>query len=312
MLCGQATVLLLAIGSIVLTVTRDGASRAVGMDDLRAFLNEPSATHSWFYLLAAVLGLYALNTLLATCRSVYRKWLRGLRAPSTYAPALIHVSFLVALLAHAVGGLAGSEGASLVIGPSWVELNAEREARLSDLDIERLPNGDIKQVWASVEVRGDDGTISSELVSYNGPLSSGLGSDLFLLARVTAIGIVKLSGLGQRCEAAVDEPCQLGPTQILPLYIHPATSANQPSMARVRLPARANAPAVDVWLTQGQPQRMADGQVISLDQIAPRPAILMRGRHTPGNPWALLSAVLLGLGLLMMWRRLIPRRGAQE
>jgi hypothetical protein len=30
-----------------------------------------------------------------------------------------------------------------------------------------------------------------------------------------------------------------------------------------------------------------------------------RQRHAPGNPWALVAAVVLALGLGMMWRRLL-------
>jgi len=102
--CGQATVLLLALGSVVLAATRDGASRAIAMDDLNGFFAAPAAAHLWFYLLVPVLGLYALNIFLATVRSVYRKWCDGLRDPRSYAAAVIHVAFLVALFAHLVGG----------------------------------------------------------------------------------------------------------------------------------------------------------------------------------------------------------------
>jgi len=64
--CGQATVLILALGSVVLAATRDGASRAIAMDDLNGFFAAPAAAHLWFYLLVPVLGLYALNIFLAT------------------------------------------------------------------------------------------------------------------------------------------------------------------------------------------------------------------------------------------------------
>jgi hypothetical protein len=44
--------------------------------------------------------------------------------------------------------------------------------------------------------------------------------------------------------------------------------------------------------------------------LGPRPAILLRPRSNPSNPWALVAAVFVGLGVALMWRRLIPRRGA--
>jgi len=41
-----------------------------------------------------------------------------------------------------------------------------------------------------------------------------------------------------------------------------------------------------------------------------KPAILLRHRRAPGNPIALLASLLLALGLLLMWRRFIPRASA--
>ena len=96
LVCGFATVLLLAVGSVVLTATREGASASVGLDDLRGFFAPPRLEHAWLYLLLPVAALYALNTLLATWDTVGRKWRAGLRAPTAYAASVVHVGFLVA------------------------------------------------------------------------------------------------------------------------------------------------------------------------------------------------------------------------
>jgi hypothetical protein len=41
--------------------------------------------------------------------------------------------------------------------------------------------------------------------------------------------------------------------------------------------------------------------------VTDEPALLLRVRETPGNPWALAAAALLALGTALMWRRLVPR-----
>jgi len=222
--CGQATALLLGVGSFVLVATRDGASAGVEMDDVRAFFTEPSAAHVWFYLLVPVLALYGVNTLLCTWDDFFAKWRAGLRAPRHHAAALLHVGFLVALGAHLLGGLTGREDGVVRLGSSWQSLGDGRDARLVDLRLEPLPTGALEQAWATVEVRAPDGTSAREVVSYNAPLSRGLGSDLFLLVR------------------------------------------------------------------QGS---------------APEPFVLMRHRHAPGNALAAASAVLMAVGLALMWRRFV-------
>jgi hypothetical protein len=222
-LCGQATVLLLGVGSIQLVRTRDGASQGVQLDDIRAFFTEPSVSHAWFYALLGVLTLYALNTVLCTWDSVMTKWARRVREPAAWAPSVIHVSFLLALVAHLVGGLWNRELDPLLLTPAWTDVGAGRQARLVDVVEERLPNGRAKSVRASVEWKDAAGQVTTRTLGYNEPLSEGWGAELVLLDQAGFVG-------AQR-------------------------------------------------------------------------AVQVRRRVTPGHPWALASALVMAVGLVLMGRR---------
>jgi len=305
-LCGQATVILLAIGSVVLAATRDGASARIAMDDIRGFFEPASLTHLWFYLLVAVLTLYALNTTLATWQNVARKWRDGVRAPRFYAPALIHLAFLTGLLAHGVGGLWGGELGRVLVGPAWKDLGGGRQARVVALDVDSHSNGTMKQIRASVELRSAAGAVTPALVRYNGPLSWALGSDLLLLIRPHAVPAVRLARGVHHCDLEVEGSCDLGGLQVELLYLHPPLRAGQGAFAQLRARG-ADAGEPEVFsLTPGQPRPLADGSLLSVEAIEARPAILLQHRHAPGNPWALLASVLLVLGLAVMWRRFGP------
>jgi len=306
-ICGQATVLLLAIGSVVLTATREGASAAIEMDDMRGFFDAPSVVHLWFYLLVLVLTLYALNTTLATWQNVAKKWRAGIRAPRFYAPAVIHVAFLVGLLAHGVGGVAGGELDRLMLGPSWAELGDGREARVTGLDFEPNPDGSMKQVRASVETRDAEGSLSETVVYYNGPLSRGLGSDLMLLVRPHSVPTLRLARGGDRCDVEVEGACELGDVRVELLYLHPPMQAGQSAFAQLRVHDASGGDTEAFSLTPGRSKQLADGSLLAIESLESRPAILLRHRRAPGNPLALLASILLGLGLLMMWRRFSPR-----
>lgn len=276
------------------------------MDDLRGFFVDFSVVHAWFYALVPVLGLYGLNVFLATWQNVLRKWRGGIRAPVAYAAAVIHLSFLVGLFAHLVGGVWSVEQGSVMVGPSWQELGDGRQARVVAMDIGRLPDGGVKQVWATIEVRSAGGNVSESIISYNKPLSSGLGTDLLLLVRPSAVpGAAQLVRGRDRCEVEMHGSCDLGDVRAQFLYLHPPTGARAGALARVRVTVEPNDAAEDLWLMQGRPTRMADGSSLALEGISTRPAILLRRRYAPGNVWALLSAVLLALGLGMMWRRFL-------
>jgi hypothetical protein len=185
-LCGQATVLLLGVGSVVVAATRDGASRGVRMDDIRVFFAEPSWVHTWFYLLVAVMVLYALNTFLATWHSVVQRWRGGVRTLAGYAPSVIHVAFLVALVAHLVGGLWPRGTGGFTIGPGWRPIGDGVQARVVSMDARRHPNGQLADLTAQLEVRDPDGRTRTETLGFNQPVSSGFGSDLLLMIRPVA------------------------------------------------------------------------------------------------------------------------------
>jgi hypothetical protein len=306
-LCGQATVLLLALGSVVFAATRDGASAGIELDDLRGFFAEPSMAHLWLYLLFPVLGLYGLNALLATWLSVVERWRKGIRAPRAYATAAIHLAFLVGLLAHLVGGIWGAEQPPVLVGPSWTGLDDGRHARVTALDVEHLPGGAVRQVHATIELRDAEGRISGSTLSYNGPFSAGLGSDLLLLLRPASVPAAArlVRSMTGSCLVELEDSCDLGGLQVELLYLHPAARRGGRAMARVRLRPAQTAPGQELWLAQGQPRSLADGSHLSLEDIETRPGVLLRRRHAPGTPWALLAAILLSAGLGLMWRRLV-------
>ncbi len=228
--CGLATVALLAVGSVVLPATADGASKGIALDDVRPFFDRPSSTHAWFYGLVAVLAAYALNTALATWHSVTRRWRAGVRAPTAYAPALFHLAFLVALLAHAVGGFYGREDGRFVVGPDLVSLPDGRRVRTLSLAIDALPSGMPKTVQAELEITTPAGAATRVTVGYNDPASTGLGSDLLILQ---------------------------------------------------------------------------DQALLPMGGGPPKPVVVLRERHSPGNPLALLAAVLMAAGVALLGRRLV-------
>ncbi len=306
-ICGQATVLLLAIGSVVLTATRDGASASIAMDDMRAFFAPVSAVHLWFYLLVGVLTLYALNTTLATYRNVVKKWRAGIRAPRFYAPAVIHLAFLVGLLAHGVGGVGGAELERLALGPSWKQLGDGREARVTGLEVDPNPDGSMKQLRARVETRDAGGSSAETVVFYNGPLSRGLGSELMLLVRPHSVPTLRLARGEDGCDVEVAGVCELGDVRAELLYLHPPLQPGQNAFAQLRVQNTGAGDAESFSLTPGRSKQLSDGSLLSAEGFGQRPAILLRHRRAPGNPLALLSSILLGLGLLMLWRRFSPR-----
>jgi hypothetical protein len=303
--CGLATVSLLAVGSFVLAATREGASAAVGMDDLRGFFAPPSIVHLWFYLLLPVAGLYALNTVLATWDTVSRRFRAGVRAPSAYAASIVHVGFLLALAAHAVGGFAGADLGQVILTEGWQPVPGFGEVRLVDLNVTTLPSGMPRSARAQVVVRGDDGAERPDTLGYNDPLSAGAGARLALLSEVGQVRVAELASGAERCLLAKGQGCAVAGERVEALEIAALPGGAAATLVRARGPSGA---LEDRWLRSDGELPLAGNRPLQLAGVRVVPAVLVRARKAPGNPWALAASVVLATGLALMWRRFAPRR----
>jgi hypothetical protein len=296
--CGLATVALLAIGSFVIAATREGASAGIGMDDLRGFFEPPRLAHLWLYLLFPVAALYAVNTVLATWDTVTRRWRGGARAPSAYAASIVHLGFLLALVAHAVGGFLGEDRGAVIVHSGWQEVPGFGEARLLSLDVEALPDGMPKEAWARLEVRGADGRTTEERVGYNAPISAGAGGRLALLSDLGDAWVARLASGRDACALAEGQVCRIGGEEVRVLRVAPGAGA--------LVQARGASGSQEVrWLGATTELALAGGRPLQLASVAPERAILLRSRAAPGNPWALAASVVLALGVVLMWRKLV-------
>jgi hypothetical protein len=307
--CGLATVVLLAIGSVVMAATRDGASAGIGLDDLTGFFERPSLAHLWLYALVPVVALYALNTFLATWETVTSRWRAGWREPRAYAAAVMHVAFLVALLAHVAGGFWSREGGGHVVTEGWQPLPGFGEARLVSLQVDELPNGMPREVRAAVELRDAAGRVEAAEVGYNRPLSGGLGSRLALLSELGRVPVARLASGDETCALTQGQRCTLGGEAIELLGFGEPGRSGSPS-ALVRF-AAAGGGTPARWLSPGALLGLRSGRPLLLVETAVVPAVALRVRETPGNPLALLASVLLAVGVLLMWRRLAPAGGSR-
>jgi hypothetical protein len=303
--CGFATVLLLGVGSFVIAATRDGASAGIGMDDLRGFFAPLRIEHLWLYLLFPVAGLYAVNTTLATWDTVSRRWRLGVRAPSAYAASLVHVGFLLGLVAHGAAGFLGEERGDVVVASGWQDVPGFGEARLLSLDVDALPDGTPRSVRARLEVRTPDGRVAEAEVGYNAPLSRGGGARLALLSDLGLVRMARLSSGPDGCLVVERGACSIGGLRVALLAIRPGPGGAPAALVRAPGPSGRDE---DGWLLRDGELALAGGRPLQLAGISVEPAVLLRARSAPGNPWALAAATVLSAGVALLWRKLRPAR----
>lgn len=303
LLCGQATVVLLAVGSVTLVATREGASAEIQMEDLTAFFTHPSPVHWWFYALVLVLCVYALNTALCTWDSVRQKLERRTTEAGAWAPAAIHVSFLIALVAHAIGGVWTVDREPVVVAADWVDVGLGRSARLVSLDAERLASGRPKRAEARLEVKDGAGQVRQVVVGYNQPLTAKLGTDVLLLEQAGEVPSAPRFSLGElRCSAAAHAGCALGQVHLEVLAVQEQGHWGDTPVAIVRV-TKPDGSTAQAYLLEGVAQDLESLGALRFEGSDRQPAVLLRGKTAPGNPWALASGLVMTLGLVLMGRR---------
>ncbi len=306
-ICGQATVVLLAIGSVVVSQTKGSATSGWFSDDLRFFFREPSIAHLWLWLLVPVLGLWGLNTLLCTWHNVLQRWRSGVRSAAAYGPAVIHAGFLLALLAHGIEGFFAEDFRPVSVGPDWTRLEAGgEEVRLADLTVELHPNGQPKEVRATLELRrGPDGLIRSEVVGINRPLSSGFGGLLHLVAdfgpRIDTARIA--TATGEAFDLKLGQSGRLGGHDVVLEAIETEWNDQPIPPTAILRWSELGPEAAPTFLPLGESLRLPDGSVARFEATGRHDRVVLRPRRAPGNPWAFAAAAAMLAGCLMMGRR---------
>jgi len=159
---GFAVAGLLALSSLMVPDPR-GKDPLPFSESIRAFVDPPSPEFWWFYLLVAAVLAWGVNGVFGTWRTwIVRAGVRDLRFVGVF---LVHLGFLVALLAHLVAGLTAGVEERVVLSSIPTEV-AGRSLRVVDVRTAENPDGSMRSLVATVDLgNGKEGTLG-----YNQPL----------------------------------------------------------------------------------------------------------------------------------------------
>ncbi|MDF1561850.1 MAG: hypothetical protein P1V51_02330 [Deltaproteobacteria bacterium] len=303
-ICGQLSVLLLGVGSVLIAARRQTTYADLALDDLRFFFERPSPWHLWFYLLLGVMVVYALNTVLCTWQNVASRIRMRVKSPALYAPAVMHLAFLAALLAHLIGGVWGRTLPTRVVGPEWSELPWGVSARTVGMSTRQHPDGSFAGVAIELEYRLEGKEeLRRGTLGFNQPVVLDASRKVLLIGGFQERPVAAVLSLGERrCELLTGgEPCPLGRQRVQLLGIERAQGLGTVARFQVLDPHGSASTTFGAW--PGLTHTLPDGTAVKLEAIESRAFVGVSGREMPGNLWALLGTALLGLGVLLHGRR---------
>ncbi|MBI2469807.1 MAG: hypothetical protein HYV59_00990 [Planctomycetes bacterium] len=158
---------LLIIGSLIMNYQPQQYTGLSG-EDISFFFTHKKPIHTWFYLLFIACVIYGVNAFLCTLDSIIRKAKVGVKKIPLYGASVVHIGFVITLVAHLIGGLYSFTEPPVSVADEWTDLGGV-EMKVTDLKTSSYPNGMPKIIEAFVTVR-KDGFEFSDTLGYNNPV----------------------------------------------------------------------------------------------------------------------------------------------
>lgn len=295
---------LLIIGSLIMNFNPHQYAGLSG-EDISFFFIHKKPIHIWFYLLFLACILYGVNTFLCTLDSIIRKAKGGVKKVTQYGASVVHIGFVITLVAHLVGGLYSSMEPPVSVADEWTDLGGV-EMKVTDLKTSSYPNGMPKIIEAFVTVR-KDGIEFSDTLGYNKPVLLQHGT-LEILMRdygwITSSVILKIDN--RTCNLKINDTFNANGTQVrvADLYMPP-----QYRYPVVQLISTAqNNETQQTFLPIGEKNaKDIHGAKIIFADINSVPGVLASAKNNPSIPLTFVTIFFFSIGMILVILRIISR-----
>ncbi len=296
---------LLIIGSFIMNFQ---PRQYVGLsgEDISFFFTHKKPIHTWFYLLFLACILYGINTFLCTLDSIIRKVKNGIKKIPLYGASVVHIGFVITLVAHLIGGLYSTSETPMSVSDEWTDLGGV-EMKVTDIQESYYPNGMPKKIKALVTVR-KDGIEYPDTLGYNNPVLLQHGVFEVLLRDygwIASSVVIKVDD--RTCNLKVEEPIHVngGQMMIADLYMPPqyrypvvkliSTEGNNTGIQQTLLPIGE------------RNTKEVNGAKVTFTDVKTVPGVLVNVKKNPSIPLTFVTIVFFSIGMLLVIFRIIKR-----
>lgn len=292
---------LLIIGSLIMNYCPRQYAGLSG-DDISFFFNDKQPLHLWFYLLFLACILYGVNTFLCTLDSVIKKTRSGVKKVTLYGASVVHIGFIITLVAHLIGGLYSTTEPPVSVADEWTDLGGF-EMKVTDLKTSSYPNGMPKKITASVAVK-KDGTEFSDTLGYNNPvllrhgISEVLMQDYGWIASSVALKVDNHPYNLKVSEAfnANGKEIRISDLYMPPQYRYPV----------VKLVSAAGNNPIFLPIGENNAQEIHGARII-FEDIDSVPGVVVSIKNNPSIPLTFVTIFFFSAGMILVVFRMIYR-----
>jgi len=294
---GFAVTGLLIIGSLIMNYFPESYDGLSG-EDITFFFNEPKLIHTWFYLMFIAFAMYGICIFICTLDSILRKVKARSKKVALYGASIVHIGFLVTLVAHLVGGIWSESGGPITIADAWVK-SGEYELRVTGLDSTSYPNGMPRKIKAQMKIR-KDGKEFDDTLGYNNPVLLDSGTKAFLLQNYGNMpNSVVLNIDGQIRALNLKDVIDLNGLRVILANLYMPPQFPLPVIQLVSKGNDNNYNQTYVRIGRQNVQNI-NGVDVVFEDIKSTPAVVVTTKKNPSIPLTLIAIGCFGSGMLLV------------
>ncbi|TVM04303.1 MAG: hypothetical protein CV087_01310 [Candidatus Brocadia sp. WS118] len=292
---------LLILGSLIMNFCPRQYAGLSG-DDISFFFTHKQPLHLWFYLLFLACIFYGINTFLCTLDSILKKARSGVKKVTLYGASVVHIGFVVTLVAHLIGGLYSTTEPPVSVAEEWTDLGGF-EMKVTDLKTSAYPNGMPKKITASVAVR-KDGTEFSDTLGYNNPVLVRHGISEILMQDygwIASSVILKVDNHSSSLKVSETFNANGKQVRIADLYMPP-----QYRYPVLKLVSAAGNNPIYLPIGENNVQEIHGAKII-FEDINSVPGVLVSVKNNPSIPLTFVTIFFFSAGMFLVILRMVFR-----
>lgn len=295
---------LLIIGSLVMNFQPDQYTGLSG-EDISFFFTHKKPTHSWFYLLFLACILYGINAFLCTLDSIIKKAKSGVKKIPLYGASIVHIGFVITLIAHLIGGVYSSTEPPVSVSDEWTDLGGI-EMKVDDLKTSAYPNGMPRKIEAFVSVR-KDGIVFSDTIGYNNPVLLQHGIIEVLMRDYGWIASSVVLKVDDRtCNLKIDETFSVNDAQMRVVDLYMPPQYRYPVVKLISTTENNQTQQTFLPIGESNAKEIHGSKIVFAD-IKSMPGILVSIKNNPGIPLTFVTIFFFSIGMILVIFRVIGR-----
>ena len=287
---------LLIIGSLIMNYVPQPYEGLSG-EDITFFFKNPRPIHTWFYIMFVAFAMYGICIFFCTLDSILRKVKARAGKIPLYGASIVHIGFLITLVAHLIGGIWSESGMPITIADKWVQAG-EYELKVTGLETTSYPNGMPRKITAQIAIR-KDGKETSATLGYNNPGLLDYGTKEFLLRNYGNINAVVLNIGGRTRAFNIKDVFEVNGSKVLlaNLYLPPQFPLPVIQLVSEGKDGKYNKTYVRIGRQNAQNIK---GVNVIFEDIKSTPAVVVTPKENPSIPLTLIAIVCFGSGMLLV------------